>query len=185
LSYRDRAARAAQAARDALSRFRFLKHFGRTRESRLITLSNSSFIHHLVFAPLPSPSPQRVADRPFLSTSLRHLNKSPSLFTMAEEIRIDKQTFQDRLAHFIQAWKTDKRSGDALFNGAGSIVILMGKSEESSAFQKNNSMHVSFLRLIFFVFYCHPGPARDWTLRLTSQCWHISFGSWATNFRLH
>ena len=65
---------------------------------------------------------------------------------MAEEIRIDKQVFQDRLSHFISAWKADKRSNDALFGGTGSIVIVLGKSEESSAFQKNNSMHVRLLR---------------------------------------
>lgn len=57
-------------------------------------------------------------------------------------MKIDKQAFQDRLAHFISAWKADKRSGDALFGGAGSIVILMGKTEEATSFQKNNAMHV-------------------------------------------
>ena len=61
---------------------------------------------------------------------------------MADEIKIDKQVFQDRLSHFISAWKTDRRSGDALFGGAGSIVILMGKTEQTSQFQKNNAMHV-------------------------------------------
>jgi nucleosome binding factor SPN SPT16 subunit len=66
---------------------------------------------------------------------------------MAEEIRIDKQVFHDRLSHFVSAWKADKRSGDALFGGAGSIVVMMGRTEESSAFQKNNSMHVSCRRL--------------------------------------
>ena len=70
---------------------------------------------------------------------------------MAEEVKIDKQLFQDRLSQFISAWKTDKRSGDALFGGAGSIVILMGKNEENVAFQKNNAMHVSFaLYLVSF-----------------------------------
>ena len=64
---------------------------------------------------------------------------------MAEEIRIDKQVFHDRLSHFISAWKADKRAGDALFGGAGSILVMMGKTEESSAFQKNNSMHVRCL----------------------------------------
>ena len=61
---------------------------------------------------------------------------------MAEEVKIDKQLFQDRLSQFISAWKADKRSGDALFGGAGSIVILMGKNEETVTFQKNNAMHV-------------------------------------------
>ncbi|KAL9119563.1 MAG: hypothetical protein Q9187_003887 [Circinaria calcarea] len=62
---------------------------------------------------------------------------------MADEVKIDKQTFQDRLSQFISAWKADKRSGDALFGGVGSIVILMGKVEDpsTSTFKKNNAMH--------------------------------------------
>ncbi|KAI9670136.1 MAG: FACT complex subunit spt16 [Caeruleum heppii] len=60
---------------------------------------------------------------------------------MADEIKIDKDAFNDRLSHFVSAWKADRRAGDALFNGATSIVILMGKSEESNAFSKNNAMH--------------------------------------------
>ena len=62
---------------------------------------------------------------------------------MGDEIRIDRQTFHDRLSHFILAWKADKRAGDAVFGGVGSIVILMGKAEELTAFSKNNAMHVS------------------------------------------
>ena len=58
------------------------------------------------------------------------------------EIKIDKNLFQERLSHFISAWKADKRSGDALFGGASSILILMGKTEETVQFQKNNAMHV-------------------------------------------
>jgi nucleosome binding factor SPN SPT16 subunit len=58
------------------------------------------------------------------------------------EIKIDKNLFQERLSHFISAWKADKRSGDALFGGASSILILMGKTEETAQFQKNNAMHV-------------------------------------------
>ena len=63
---------------------------------------------------------------------------------MADEVKIDKQTFQDRLSQFVSAWKADKRSGDALFGGVGSIVILMGKVEDpsTSTFKKNNAMHV-------------------------------------------
>jgi hypothetical protein len=70
-----------------------------------------------------------------------------AITTLAElimaEIKIDKQLFQERLSHFIAAWKADKRSGDAMFGGASSIVVLMGKTEESAQFQKNNAMHVS------------------------------------------
>lgn len=59
------------------------------------------------------------------------------------EIKIDKNLFQERLSHLYSAWKADKRSGDALFGGASSILVLMGKSEEAAQFQKNNAIHVS------------------------------------------
>lgn len=58
------------------------------------------------------------------------------------EIKIDKQLFHERLGHFISAWKADKRSGDTVFGGASTILILMGKTEESAQFQKNNAIHV-------------------------------------------
>ena len=62
---------------------------------------------------------------------------------MADEVKIDKELFQSRLSHFVSIWKNDKRqSNDALFGGIGSLVILMGKSEESPSFHKNNAMHV-------------------------------------------
>ncbi|KAF8854754.1 transcription elongation complex subunit [Acephala macrosclerotiorum] len=57
------------------------------------------------------------------------------------EIKIDKNLFQERLSRFVSAWKADKRSGDALFNGASSILVLMGKTEETAQFQKNNAIH--------------------------------------------
>ncbi|AEO56023.1 hypothetical protein MYCTH_2300442 [Thermothelomyces thermophilus ATCC 42464] len=57
------------------------------------------------------------------------------------DIKIDSKTFQERLSHFITAWKSDKRSGDALFAGASSIVILMGKVDEEPEYHKNNAMH--------------------------------------------
>ena len=63
---------------------------------------------------------------------------------MADEVTIDKQVFHDRLGQFVSAWKADKRSSDAVFGGVGSIVILLGKAEESGVFQKNNAMHVRF-----------------------------------------
>ncbi len=65
---------------------------------------------------------------------------------MADEIKIDKQLFQDRLAHFVSAWKADKRAGDASFGGVGSIVVLLGKTEENSMFSKGNAVHVSGIR---------------------------------------
>ncbi|KAL2190863.1 SPT16-domain-containing protein [Thermothelomyces heterothallicus CBS 203.75] len=57
------------------------------------------------------------------------------------DIKIDSKTFQERLSHFITAWKSDKRSGDALFAGVSSIVILMGKVDEEPEYHKNNAMH--------------------------------------------
>lgn len=62
---------------------------------------------------------------------------------MADEVKIDSQTFHNRLSTLTQAWKADRRSGDALFGGAGSFVVLMGKNEESVTYHKNNAMHVS------------------------------------------
>ena len=60
------------------------------------------------------------------------------------EIKIDSKLFQERVSHFINSWKADKRSGDALFGGASSIVINMGKAEEVPEFHKNNAVHVSY-----------------------------------------
>lgn len=61
---------------------------------------------------------------------------------MAEEIVIDKNAFFNRLSSFQAAWKADKRSTHGIFGGVGSIVILMGKTDEANSFQKNNAMHV-------------------------------------------
>ncbi|EEA22962.1 FACT complex subunit spt16 [Talaromyces marneffei ATCC 18224] len=60
---------------------------------------------------------------------------------MAEDIVIDKTLFFDRLSTFYNAWKADKRSGAGVFGGVGSIIILMGKTDEANAFQKANAMH--------------------------------------------
>ncbi|KAH6630963.1 FACT complex subunit-domain-containing protein [Chaetomium sp. MPI-SDFR-AT-0129] len=58
------------------------------------------------------------------------------------DIKIDSKTFQERLSHFVTTWKADKRTGgDALFAGASSIVIMMGKVDEEPEFFKNNAMH--------------------------------------------
>ncbi|EKD20925.1 uncharacterized protein L3040_005860 [Drepanopeziza brunnea f. sp. 'multigermtubi'] len=57
------------------------------------------------------------------------------------DIKIDKKLFEERLSHFISAWKADKRAGDALFNGVSSILVVMGKTDESAQFQKNNALH--------------------------------------------
>lgn len=60
---------------------------------------------------------------------------------MGDQIKIDKGVFADRLSHFYSSWKADKRAGDAVFNGASSVVILCGKAEESSSYMKHNALH--------------------------------------------
>ncbi|CAJ2502394.1 Uu.00g097880.m01.CDS01 [Anthostomella pinea] len=57
------------------------------------------------------------------------------------DIKIDGKLFQERINHFVNAWKTDKRAGDAIFNGVSSIVVMMGKVEENPEFHKNNATH--------------------------------------------
>jgi nucleosome binding factor SPN SPT16 subunit len=58
------------------------------------------------------------------------------------EIKIDSKLFQERISHFVTAWKNDLRSKDGLFNGAQSLVVMMGKVEEVPEFHKNNAIHV-------------------------------------------
>ncbi|UKZ77912.1 FACT complex subunit spt16 [Trichoderma virens FT-333] len=57
------------------------------------------------------------------------------------EIKIDSKLFQERLSHFVTAWKNDLRSKDGLFGGASSFVIMMGKVEEAPELLKNNAVH--------------------------------------------
>ncbi|KAM0246478.1 hypothetical protein ACHAQJ_010195 [Trichoderma viride] len=57
------------------------------------------------------------------------------------EIKIDSKLFQERLSHFVTAWKNDLRTKDGLFGGASSFVIMMGKVEEVPEFHKNNAVH--------------------------------------------
>lgn len=68
---------------------------------------------------------------------------------MADNVKIDGKLFQERINHFVGAWKNDKRAGDTIFSGVSSILIMMGKVDDP-VFHKNNSMHV---RLI-----SNPGP---------------------------
>jgi hypothetical protein len=58
------------------------------------------------------------------------------------EIKIDSKLFQERISHFVTAWKNDLRSKDSLFNGAQSLIVMMGKVEEIPEFHKNNAIHV-------------------------------------------
>jgi nucleosome binding factor SPN SPT16 subunit len=59
------------------------------------------------------------------------------------EIEIKADTFFDRLSGLYAAWKQDKRSADGVFGGADSIVVITGKAESESSYQKNNALHVS------------------------------------------
>lgn len=63
---------------------------------------------------------------------------------MADEnkVEIDKTAFSERLNQFISAWKADKRSGDQLFGGVGSIAIMLGKADDVP-YQKSNALHVN------------------------------------------
>ncbi|KAK8056634.1 FACT complex subunit [Apiospora rasikravindrae] len=59
---------------------------------------------------------------------------------MADNVKIDGKLFQERINHFVGAWKNDKRAGDQVFSGVSSILIMMGKVDDP-VFHKNNSMH--------------------------------------------
>ena len=84
---------------------------------------------------------------------------------MAEEVKIDKVKFHDRLNKLVAAGKADRRAGDSIFGGVGSIVVLLGKSDDPG-YQKSNALHVSpFLVMLEALSY-----GRD------------SSGYWATNF---
>lgn len=81
------------------------------------------------------------------------------------DIKIDSKAFQERLSHFIAAWKADKRAGDALFAGASSIVILMGKVDEEPEFYKNNAMHVRLAKVMMI----QPSRSANWPLVLAPR----------------
>lgn len=63
------------------------------------------------------------------------------------KVEISVNLFHERLGQFVSAWKADKRSGDAVFGGVGSIVIILGKAEDAP-YQKSNAIHVG-LRSLF------------------------------------
>lgn len=66
---------------------------------------------------------------------------------MADDIVIDKQLFHDRLGGFVAKWKTDKRSGDAVFQGASSIATVVGKASEPGSYLKPAAFQVSSMNL--------------------------------------
>ncbi|KAI9656979.1 MAG: FACT complex subunit spt16 [Alyxoria varia] len=65
---------------------------------------------------------------------------------MAEDaITISKSIFHRRASSLITQWKSDRRSGDALFAGATSFSLVLGKSDESTSFQMHASLQSSLL----------------------------------------
>jgi hypothetical protein len=60
-------------------------------------------------------------------------------------IVMNSEQFQTRLASFLAQWKADKRTGDAVFEGIGSIVIPVGKASDS-AYTKTAAFQVSTLK---------------------------------------
>jgi nucleosome binding factor SPN SPT16 subunit len=62
---------------------------------------------------------------------------------MAESIVINADAFFDRLTHLYNLWKSDKRASDGAFGGVDTIVVLAGKAEQESSYQKHNALHVS------------------------------------------
>ena len=96
---------------------------------------NATFLHSskLIFIRVSSPA--------------LHLFSPIASVAMSEEVKIDKETFQNRLSHLVSIWKSDKRqTNDALFGGVSSMVVLMGKNEETPSFHKSNALHVRTIR---------------------------------------
>lgn len=60
---------------------------------------------------------------------------------MGDAIKIDKTIFSNRLSSLYTTWRADKRAATPVFGGATSIVIIMGRTEDTNSFQKNNAMH--------------------------------------------
>jgi hypothetical protein len=66
---------------------------------------------------------------------------------MADDIVIDKQLFNERLSSLVAKWKADKRSGDQIFQGAGSITAVVGKPSEPGSYLKPAAFQVGWKRL--------------------------------------
>ena len=58
---------------------------------------------------------------------------------MGDEVNIDKQLFHTRLGNLISQWKDPKKN--EAYGGVGSIVVLMGKTEEGP-YSKSLALHV-------------------------------------------
>ena len=67
---------------------------------------------------------------------------------MADDIIIDKQLFHERLGSLVTKWKADKRSGDAIFHGAGSIAAVVGKPSDPGSYLKPAAFQVRAMRWV-------------------------------------
>ena len=91
------------------------------------------------------------------------------------DIVINASVFFERLSALYASWKQDKRSSDGIFGGADSIVVVTGKAEQESVYQKNNALHVSHRRMRLLE--CSPCEMRG----RETDCGHSS-GFLATSF---
>lgn len=92
---------------------------------------------------------------------------------MADDIVIDKELFHERLGNFVQKWKTDKRSGDAIFQGVGSIATVVGKQSDPSSYLKPAAFQVSRRK---------PSSAFRVELTALAQLWLLGYEFPATLF---
>lgn len=69
---------------------------------------------------------------------------------MADEVVIDSDTFHERLASLITAWKQDKRNGDSIFQAATSLAIISGKSTDEQNI-KSRAIQVSSLHIPWYL----------------------------------
>jgi hypothetical protein len=67
---------------------------------------------------------------------------------MADDIVIDKDLFHERLGNFVSKWKQDKRGGDQIFQGAGSIATVVGKQGDPGSYLKPAAFQVSFAHVL-------------------------------------
>lgn len=65
---------------------------------------------------------------------------------MADDIVIDKALFHERLNSFVTKWKADKRSGDQIFGGAGSIATVVGKASDPGSYLKPAAFQVKSMK---------------------------------------
>ncbi|KAL8900143.1 MAG: hypothetical protein Q9192_001228 [Flavoplaca navasiana] len=92
---------------------------------------------------------------------------------MADEVKIDGQTFHNRLSSLISAWKADRRSNDALFAGVGSFIVLMGKNEDAGTYQKSNAMHYWLLGYEFPATLMIFTPDALWIVTTVKKAKHL------------